>query len=127
MLQTHKWSHLWGIPGGKIRRGETSETALRREVREETNLEIGDIEFVMVQDCIDSSEFYRPAHFILLNYTARCRQRPEVALNDEAEQFCWVDVSTALKMPLNQPTRTLIETVLGPGRSRQGKAASEHG
>src|SRR3954471_20379440 len=69
MIRTHKWSNLWGIPGGKIKLNESAEDALRREVREETGLEISDIGFVLVQDCIQSKEFYREAHFVLLNYT----------------------------------------------------------
>src|SRR5690242_15707627 len=35
MIRTHKWSDLWGIPGGKIKWGESSEDALRRELKEE--------------------------------------------------------------------------------------------
>ena len=64
MIRTNKWSNLWGIPGGKIKWGETSEDALRREIKEETNLEVTGIQFVLVQDCIHSKEFYRDAHFV---------------------------------------------------------------
>src|SRR5437867_4720201 len=65
MIRTQKWSQLWGIPGGKIKLGESAVDALRREIKEETNLEIGDIRFVLLQDCIHSREFYRDAHFVL--------------------------------------------------------------
>jgi phosphoglycolate phosphatase-like HAD superfamily hydrolase/ADP-ribose pyrophosphatase YjhB (NUDIX family) len=108
MIRTHKWSDLWGIPGGKIKWGEPAVDALRREIREETNLEVSDVEFVLVQDCIGSEEFYRPAHFVLLNYVCRCVGEPEVRLNHEAREFRWTTVDEALAMPINQPTRKLF-------------------
>lgn len=108
MIRTHKWSDKWGIPGGKIERSEASEEALRREILEETGLEIEDIRFALVQDSIDSPEFERPAHFILLNYIARAAS-PEVTLNDEAEAFRWLSADEAMKLELNQPTRHLLE------------------
>jgi phosphoglycolate phosphatase-like HAD superfamily hydrolase/ADP-ribose pyrophosphatase YjhB (NUDIX family) len=110
MVRTHKWSNLWGIPGGKIKWGEDSVAALRREIMEETALTITDICFVLVQDCIHSTEFYRDAHFVLLNYSARCVGEPLVKLNEEAREFVWVTVIEALAMPINQPTRVLLET-----------------
>lgn len=115
MVRTRKWSNLWGIPGGKVKYGETQINALKRETREETNLEISDIEFVMAQDCIDSTEFYRDAHFVLLNYTCRCRAQ-DVKLNEESIEHRWISPQGALKMDLNQPTRILLETVLAKGR-----------
>jgi phosphoglycolate phosphatase len=111
MVRTHKWSNLWGIPGGKTKWGETSETALRREIMEETGLDITDIKFVLVQDCIHSPEFYRDAHFVLLNYAARCVGKPNVVLNDEAREFKWMTVEQALTMKINEPTRILLEAV----------------
>jgi len=111
MVRTHKWSNLWGIPGGKTKLGETSEAALRRELKEETNLDVTEIRFVLVQDCIHSKEFYRDAHFVLLNYTCRCAGPPDVRLNDEAREFRWVNLREALALPINAPTRLLLEAV----------------
>ena len=111
MVRTQKWSNLWGIPGGKTKYGETSVAALHREIKEETDLEIADIEFVLVQDCIHSKEFYREAHFVLLNYQCRVRGRGAVTLNEEAQEFCWKSLDEALGMNLNQPTRILLEEI----------------
>ena len=111
MIRTHKWSGLWGIPGGKTKFGETSEAALRREILEETNLVNDDIRFVLVQDCIHSTEFYRDAHFVLLNYTCRCAGHADVRLNEEAQEFRWVTLDEAFKLPLNRPTLVLLEAV----------------
>ncbi|WP_395751059.1 NUDIX domain-containing protein [Prosthecobacter sp.] len=110
LIRTHKWSHRWGIPGGKIKRGETCLAALEREITEETALTLQDIEFVMVQDCIEPSEFQRSAHFLLLNYIARCAEaQPQVVLNEEAQAFQWLPLEEALKMDLNIPTRILLD------------------
>ena len=113
MIRTHKWSNKWGIPGGKIKWGETSGAALRREIKEETNLKVTDIQFVLVQDCIHSKEFYHDAHFVLLNYTCRCvGKNPRVKLNEEGQEFRWLKPAAAKKLKLNKPTKVLIDAVL---------------
>lgn len=116
MIRTHKWSNLWGIPGGKVRFGECSVEALRREVKEETNLDITDIRFALVQDCIHSKEFYRDAHFVLLNYTCRAAEATEVTLNEEGQEHRWLSIQDAFELPLNQPTRVLLQHESGEGR-----------
>ena len=113
MIRTHKWSNKWGIPGGKIKFGETSEAALHREILEETGLKVKDIQFVLVQDCIRSKEFYREAHFVLLNYICRCvGKNPRVKLNAEGQEFRWLKTTAAKKLKLNKPTKILLEAVM---------------
>lgn len=112
MVRTRKWSHLWGIPGGKTKLNESSEDALIRELKEETDLDISSIEFVLVQDCIQSSEFYRDAHFVLLNYTCRGGAAQSVVLNEEADEFVWLPLEKTFDLKLNTPTKILIDAVI---------------
>ena len=112
LVRTDKWSGKWGIPGGKIEYGESAENALQREIAEETKLVISDIEFVLTQDCIESEEFYRPEHFILLNYTCRLSDESDVTLNEEAQAFRWVNETEALQLNINEPTRILLNATM---------------
>lgn len=107
-VRTHKWRDTWGVPGGKIDRGESAEAALVREFQEETGLAIRDVQFVAVFEAIDSSEFHKPTHMVLLNYICRC-DGGAVTLNEEAQEARWLTRAEALALPLNSFTRALID------------------
>jgi len=114
LVRTRKWSNLWGIPGGKVEYGETLEDGFRRETREETGLELENPRMVMVQEAIDHPEFHEKKHFILFNYVADVAGvpiRPAVRLNDEAQEWRWVNLADAFALPLNGPTRALLEKI----------------
>ena len=121
MIRSRKWAGKWSVPGGRIERGEKAIDTLRREVFEETGLEIQEAQLVMVQDCIDSREFYRPAHFVILMYLAHVIQADSVKLNGEGEEYRWMSAEDALLLDLNTPTRKLIMHRLQKERGLYGQ------
>lgn len=108
LVQTHKWRNRWGVPGGKIAYGESVAAALRREFLEETGLTLSSIYWGPVQEAVRSPEFYREAHFILLNFIA-LSDGTAVTLNDEAQTYVWATPDEASALELNTPTRALLE------------------
>ncbi len=107
LMRSHKWHGRYVIPGGHIELGETMIDALKREVKEETNLDIFDIRFVCFQEFIHDDRFWQRRHFIFFDYACRTRST-EVILNDEAEEYVWVDRERALDLPVEHYTRIAL-------------------
>lgn len=107
LMTSPKWKGKYVIPGGHIELGETMEQALKREIKEETNLSIYDIEFIVLQEFIFGEEFHEKRHFILLEYICKTNDN-EVILNKEGSDYIWVDIDEALNLPVEPYTKSLI-------------------
>ncbi len=108
IVKTHKWSGLWGVPGGKIDYGEDTLTALSREMQEEVGLEIHNPEYAFYSDIIEDTNFYKPAHFLSLEFVAYS-DSDAVIPNEEIAEFAWVSLEDAFTYPINSYTKRLLE------------------
>jgi len=111
LLKSHKWPGQYVVPGGHLELGERLENAAIREAKEETGLDIYDLEFINFQQFIYDPSFWKPRHFIFFDYACRT-DSTEVKLNDEAEEHVWVPLDTAVNLQLDTYTRTSVEILL---------------
>jgi nucleoside triphosphatase len=113
LMKSPKWDNQWLVPGGKVEKGDSMKATVRKEIKEETNLEVTDIEFLNTEDGGNPDDFKRDTHFIFLNFVCR-KSSGEVELDQrEAIEYKWIEPEEALKtLDLNDSTRDFIKNYL---------------
>ncbi len=107
-----KWNGLWSVPSGHLETGETFEECIKREVKEETGMEIDEIEFLQVQEMIHPKEYSPNKHLVLIDLCARVTKDKVILNKEEHTLFQWIDAKKALREKVNPFTRNLIEKFL---------------
>jgi ADP-ribose pyrophosphatase YjhB (NUDIX family) len=82
---------VYTLPGGVVEAGELLMEALRREVREETSLEVEPLELAGYREVIGRDAEHRvERHFVILPFACRWLAG-EPRLNDELDDARWLE------------------------------------
>ncbi len=86
--------NCWDLPGGNVKYGERHDIALRREVIEETGIEMEDIEPVHVMTDHDPNTGF---YYLYIGYVAWAKS-DSVKLSDEHKEYKWVTQKEFLEL-----------------------------
>lgn len=112
LVKTHKWPGLYVVPGGKLECGETLKEALKREVKEETGLDVGGEKLLTTYEFINEPTFWQKKHYIFFEYLCLAKNTKVVLDKKEATRFVWISPAKALELPLEKYTKKVITKYL---------------
>jgi 8-oxo-dGTP diphosphatase len=98
----------WSLPGGKVEFGEPLRTAVLREIREETGLEIEILDLVDVAELLPDTSRNTDHHYVLIDFSARVLSGEPVAASD-AKKARWFTMEEVGSLPLWDETRRVIQ------------------
>ena len=108
IVRSNKWHDKYTVPGGHIELGERAEDAIKREVKEETGLDVDQVRLLLIQQAIYPKDYYKHEHFVFMDYLC-FTQNPDVNLDGrELQSYVWVRAEEALKLDLEEYTRNFV-------------------
>ena len=102
----------WTLPGGKQEYNETFYEGAKREVKEETNLDVDELELFGAADDIQPDRHYITMHIIAKKYSGELK----VMEPTKEDEWKWFDLNN-LPQKLYSPTKKFIETYLNTRRN----------
>jgi 8-oxo-dGTP diphosphatase len=99
----------WSLPGGLVETGESLECAIRREVLEETGLEVKPLGVLEIFERImRNAEGAAEYHYVLLDYICRVTGGA-LRAGDDASRVAWFERRALKDLHITEGTLAVIE------------------
>jgi len=107
---------LWAIPGGAVQLGETIQTAVERELAEETGVIVKAGEIVFIFDTIEKDENAQVKyHYVIIDMIAELQDSSQsIKPGDDAIDVAWFTLPEILQpnFPVSHTTKSLLQQLM---------------
>lgn len=110
---------LWSIPGGLVELGEGVRDAVKREVMEETGLDVDLGELFDVVDAVHRDQAGKVQfHYVIVDFLAESKGSKDVkpVPGTDVDDARWIPIGGLARLDMTKSARTVIEKALR-GRS----------
>lgn len=112
IVRSSKWNNKFRVPGGHVELGERAEDAIKREVKEETGLNVEPVKLLLIHQAIYPEDYHKHEHFIFMDYICQTKSS-EVKLDGrELQEYVWMKPEEALKLDMEEYTRNFVNRYL---------------
>jgi nucleoside triphosphatase len=108
MVTSNKWHDKYTVPGGHIELGERAEDAIKREVKEETGLNVDSVRLLLVQQAIYPANYHKHEHFVFMDYVCLTGDSKVKLDGRELQSYVWIKPEDALMLDLEEYTRNFV-------------------
>lgn len=107
LLVQQKYSQKWGFPKGGLNPNESYFNCMKREVREETGVDLNKSRFKLCFN-LKIGEYY--LYVIQLLQKSRCFPFLRIGDKNEINHVCWINFEDLLNYDLNYVSKQLIQS-----------------
>lgn len=101
------YPNTWKLPGGGVEEGESLEDAVRREVKEETNLDTEGVKKIGVYEDKEPDKNGEMTHYVFDVF--KVEPSGKHAVSKEFPSLKWVDKKQLANIPLARPSIKLFK------------------
>lgn len=114
------YSDCWHIPGGGVDEGEDKEKALKREIKEETGIDVSGYEITLVDDAGrgESNKTLKNGENVIckmkfsvykIEINDKNSDEIKISLNDDLVKYRWTDPKELSNLKLTPPSKELFK------------------
>ncbi|MDL1970840.1 MAG: NUDIX hydrolase [Candidatus Desulfofervidaceae bacterium] len=112
---------IWSIPGGLVKIGEALREAVRREVKEETNLEVRPEEIIeVVERILPDNEGEIVYHYVIVDFLCAFlggEHKPQ----SDASDLVWLPFKKLDTLEINEELKNIIEKAYALWRQKNDR------